>query len=44
VLVEGIIDILYPDGDTEADWSPDTLPEIATLIEDAGLTPRGGAK
>ena len=32
-LVMGVVDALYPGGDMEHDWSPDTLDSIAAVLE-----------
>lgn len=32
-VVEDIREVLYPDGDRSAEWGPDTLEEIARLVD-----------
>jgi hypothetical protein len=34
-----IVEALYPGGDPDAEWSPDTLDEIAGILDRAGLVP-----
>lgn len=33
-ILEGIFYTLYPNGDTEAEWSSDTLENVAAIIND----------
>lgn len=33
-LVEGILEIMYPGGDMENEWSSDELPRISELLDD----------
>lgn len=37
--MRGILEAMYPGGDPEAEWSPDTLNEIARVLKDHGLAP-----
>jgi hypothetical protein len=39
-VVAGVRDALWPEGDPDHGWSPDTLDEIADLLARSGLGPR----
>lgn len=34
-----ISEILWPDGDHDAGWSPDTIDAVARVVRDAGYVP-----
>ena len=38
-VVQGVLEALYPDADPDAEWSPDTLDDVALVLATAGLTP-----
>lgn len=38
-VVHRVQQALWPDGDAEHEWSPDTLEEISRALVEAGLSP-----
>jgi len=38
-IVTAIVEALYPDGDTDSQWSSDELEQIAMILSSKGLTP-----
>jgi hypothetical protein len=40
VVVEGVLDALYPNADPDAEWSADTLDDVAAVLVTAGLVPK----
>jgi hypothetical protein len=38
-VLRDIVEVMYPGGDVDAEWSPDTLDEIAGILDRAGLGP-----
>jgi hypothetical protein len=39
-VLNQIVEAMYPGGDPNAEWSPDTLDEIAYILDRAGLVPQ----
>ena len=42
-IVASIVDALWPDGNPDFEWSPDTLNEIADILTARGYGPDSGA-
>jgi hypothetical protein len=43
-VVGRIVAVLYPSDDPDAEWSPDTIDDVARVLADAGFGPHAGKR